>query len=254
MDERHADDSLDAYALGALEPEEAAWVEAHLAQCARCRQLAADARAVANRLPLSVPLVVPPPDLRARVLARVHAVAQADAAAHNPPAATPAPAAEQAPAAPTPETAAPAGGLLGRIFRGRGAGDREARAAAERLALLLATPGAAVWEVPGTAEAPAARARLVGVPDGHEGVLLTVGLRGLPTGSAYQVWFLRGGQPLPNATFRVGHDGVARQIVHTPGPLRDYDVVAITPEPAGGSPAPTGPIVLAGQLGAPGAS
>jgi anti-sigma-K factor RskA len=255
MDERHADDSLDAYALGALEPAEAAWVESHLAQCERCRRLAASARAVADRLPLSVPLVPPPPDLRARVLARVHAVARADAAAHNPPAATLAPAAptltaEQVPAATTPERDAAAGGLLGRIFRGLGGG---ADQAAERLAQLLATPGAAVWEVAGTAEAPEARARLVGVPDGRDGVLVTAGLRSLPAGSAYQVWFLRGGQPLPNATFRVGHDGVARQIVHAPGPLRDYEVVAITPEPAGGSPAPTGPIVLAGQIGAPGA-
>ncbi|HEX9109806.1 MAG TPA: anti-sigma factor, partial [Longimicrobiales bacterium] len=138
-------------------------------------------------------------------------------------------------------------GLLGRIFRGRRGG---ADHAAERLAQLLATPGSAVWEVAGTAEAPQATARLVGLPNGRDAVLVTAGLHRLPAGSAYQVWFLRGGQPLPNATFHVGHDGVARQIVHAPGPLRDYEVVAITPEPAGGSIAPTGPIVLAGQIGA----
>jgi anti-sigma-K factor RskA len=241
MDERHADDSLDAYALGSLEPEEAAWVEAHLAQCERCRQAAVAARAVADRLPLSVPLVAPPPDLRARVLARVHAAAQADGPHQAPGRAVPETTPETAP-----EQPGPSGGLLGRLFSPRRGSGGEA---AERLAQLLAAPGAAVWEVAGTAEAPEARARLVGLPDGRAGVLLAAGLRRLPAGSEYQVWFLRGGRPLPNATFRVGHDGVARQVVQAPGPLRDYEVVAITPEPAGGSPAPTGPIVLAGQLG-----
>ncbi|MBA3825090.1 MAG: zf-HC2 domain-containing protein, partial [Ktedonobacterales bacterium] len=72
---RHIDDLLDAYALGALEPYEVAEVEAHLEGCASCRQSAARARATAQHLLLAAPAVQPPAALRAKVLARVHAVA-----------------------------------------------------------------------------------------------------------------------------------------------------------------------------------
>jgi anti-sigma-K factor RskA len=88
----------------------------------------------------------------------------------------------------------------------------------------------------------------VGVPDGRDAVLVASGLHALPPDRAYQVWFLRGGQPTPNAVFSVTHAGHGRRLVHAPGRLRDFDVVAVTPEPASGSPAPTGPIVLAGEL------
>src|SRR5262245_7638948 len=71
MQERHVDDLLEAYALGALEPTEVDFVERHLEHCASCRALAEQLRRLADVLLTVVPQVAPPPALRARVLDRV---------------------------------------------------------------------------------------------------------------------------------------------------------------------------------------
>ena len=70
-------DDLVAYSLGALDPREAAAVEAHAPSCARCtRELEALAPAVAV-LGESVQQFGPPPELRERVLAAVREEAEA---------------------------------------------------------------------------------------------------------------------------------------------------------------------------------
>jgi anti-sigma-K factor RskA len=249
MIEQHADNLIDAYALGALEPDEVAWVEAHLEGCPRCRELARAARGLAATLFFDVPLVEPPADLQQRVLARVqqearqarpHAGADERERATN-----------DSPGGEAPDAAdRRRRGGLHRLLRGLLGEEPGAvtDAAAARLAELLSAPDCQVWLVAGTADAPGANARLVGVPGGHDAVLVASGLQPLPPDRAYQVWFLRGGQPAPNAVFHVARDGHGRQLVHAPGRLSDFEVVAVTPEPANGSPAPTGPIVLAGDL------
>lgn len=250
MTEQHADNLLDAYALGALEPDEVAWVEAHLEICPACQELARAARAQANALLFDFPLVEPPAELRHHVLARVRReMRQAAGDRHHP--------GDTGDAGEHPAEAAPAEMPGGRRVRGLhrllrallgeepGTGTDEAAA---RLVEFLSAPDCRLWDIAGTADAPGASARLVGVPDGRDAVLVASGLHALPPDRAYQVWFLRGGQPTPNAVFSVTHAGHGRRLVQAPGRLRDFDVVAVTPEPASGSPAPTGPIVLAGEL------
>ncbi|HEV7125819.1 MAG TPA: anti-sigma factor [Ktedonobacterales bacterium] len=237
MDEQHADNLIDAYALGALEADEVAEVESHLEVCPRCQALARAARASAQALLYATPLVEPPLDLRHSVLARVHQIATAESSTDT--------------GIPDgPPNAITAGGL-GRWFRTLLRDDPTQRDEASfRLAQLMSDPTCQVWQVGGTADAPGASARLVGTPSGREAVILTSGLHALPPDRAYQVWFLRGGQPIPNAVFHVARGGRGRQVVHAPTRLNDDLTVAVTPEPAAGSPAPTGPIVLMGQLSA----
>jgi anti-sigma-K factor RskA len=79
-------------------------------------------------------------------------------------------------------------------------------------------------------------------------VLVTNGLHAPAAGQAYQVWFLSGGQLVPNSLFTVGRAGQAASVLRVGTPLQRYDNVAVTPEPFGGSPAPTSHIVLAGSL------
>jgi hypothetical protein len=70
------DERLEAYALGALEPEERADVERHLAGCADCRARVRELEAAAHRLPQALAAVSPlepPADLERRVLAGVRA-------------------------------------------------------------------------------------------------------------------------------------------------------------------------------------
>jgi anti-sigma-K factor RskA len=233
MNEQHVDELLEAYALGALEPDEARAVEAHLAGCARCRALADAARETAAALAYAAPLFDPPASLRARVLARVHEVATEERALW--------PGRSESGGAPR------RGRLLSILGRGRSENEPN-DALAEEIKQLLANPESAVWEISGTPEAPAARARLIGIPSRGEAVLVTTGLQPLAPNRAYQVWFLQGGQPAPSTTFSTPSTGPARIRVRAPERIERFDTIAITPEPAGGSPAPTGPIVLVGQL------
>jgi anti-sigma-K factor RskA len=60
------------------------------------------------------------------------------------------------------------------------------------------------------------------------------------------VWVIRNGQPASAAVLRPGAEG--QQKVELEQPLSGAQTVAVSVEPAGGSPSPTGPIVLAGNL------
>ncbi|MGH7729430.1 MAG: anti-sigma factor, partial [Vulcanimicrobiaceae bacterium] len=62
---RHIEDAAELYALGALEPDEAAQVEAHLASgCDDCaRRVGRAERMVAEMEAAHVPQVAPPPEL-----------------------------------------------------------------------------------------------------------------------------------------------------------------------------------------------
>jgi len=237
MQERHVDDLVDAYILDALEPDEVDFVESHLEGCERCRALVAEARVTRDALLMSPPLATPPPALRARVLARI----AEEVVATHPSERRPVP--TQQPQSPASDSA------FQRFMRSvLGGGDREERQAEKLLHELLSDPQSIVWKVGGTERAPGASGKLVGSPDLREAVLVVSGLDEPPQGHEYQVWFLRGGTPVPNSLFRVDRHGRATPIVRVSAPLPDFDTVAITPEPFGGSPGPTGPIVMAGSL------
>jgi anti-sigma-K factor RskA/putative zinc finger protein len=74
-----------AWALGALDPEEAERFPAHLQSCGGCRIAVAEFEQVARALAHPPPAVEPPPDLQARTLASVRwAVVSAKRAQENP--------------------------------------------------------------------------------------------------------------------------------------------------------------------------
>ncbi|WIG59583.1 MAG: hypothetical protein OJF49_002330 [Ktedonobacterales bacterium] len=223
--ETHVDDLIDAFVLGALEPEEVAAVDLHVEGCARCRALLAQARASADLLLLAAPQVATPPALRVRVLARVRAEAASARAAGD------------------------AARDVVRAVPGGEADEDAADLAGELLRDLLAEPDCVIVNVPGTEHAAGASARFVGARSRREGVLLTAGLGPLAADKAYQVWFLRGGEPQPNALFAIDPHGHGASVVRTSEPLLDFDTLAVTPEPLTGSAGPTGPVVLAGELG-----
>lgn len=255
MAHEHVDDLIDAYALGALEPAEVERVERHLEGCAACQALLDSARAVTDDLLVAVPQVAPPSALRARVLDRIRA--EKAAAEHEAAPSTSATGATDghrvtpdAEGPPAPEEGGQRRGGLGHLLRALFGGEPEADEAATSRVLrdLLLEPDVVIVPVAGTENAAAgAGARFVASPARGTGVFLAHGLRPLDAQHAYQVWLLRGGTPLPNVLFRVGRSGRGAGIVRHE-PRMDFDVVAVTPEPAGGSPGPTGPIVLAGEI------
>lgn len=255
----HVTDLIPAYALGALEPDEVDTVERHLAGCAECTAELQRMRRVAETL-LAAPTLDPgagaPPALRQRILDRVRAIqAEGQPGAGAPTLGQtqpPTPLASEPPAG----NARGWGGLGSRIraLFGQSAGDEAALyhptgdPELDRILLdLLLDPTCAVVSAAGAAE-PGAFARLVTTPTSQTGVLLTNGLRTPAAGKAYQIWLLRDGQPVPNALFTTDHHGRGASVVRASGPVLTFDTVAVTPEPAGGSSGPTGPIVLAGAL------
>src|SRR6266511_2070203 len=71
MDCEQIREKLEAYALGALDADEQARVEQHLAECAECRQLAAEYAETVNRLPQALATASPltlPASLKDRVV------------------------------------------------------------------------------------------------------------------------------------------------------------------------------------------
>lgn len=248
MQEPHVTDLIPAYVLGALEPEEVDLVERHLEGCAACSAELRIQRRVAEELLVAATQRSAPPQVRERLLEQIRALSAAPSESGASPAA--AAEAEQAPQAPPP----PAPRSSNRIARawqaafgraGASTGDDEADQA---LRDLMLDPESIVIAVSGTQDAPAASARLIASPQRSKAVLLASGLKAPGAGRAYQIWFLRDGQPVPNALFVVDRRGRGLSLATLGAPLGSFDTVAVTPEPESGSPSPTGPIVLAGAL------
>jgi anti-sigma-K factor RskA len=243
----HVVDEIDAYALGILEDDEVARVETHLATCQECQSLLRQAREVVGFLALAPRQVAPPARLKQRILARIAQEERGGGSqASTPTLDLPGGASEI-----TPERQ----GLLDALRQflpGRrpiqtpGTADEQHQL--QDIMRLLRASRPAVWELPGTPEAPQARARLLGSPDEHLAVLIVSGLEALPPERDYQLWFLREGKPVGGAVFDVQRNGEGQVLVHAPRQLGYYDLAAITPEPAGGSPGPTGPIMIAGEI------
>ena len=69
-------------------------------------------------------------------------------------------------------------------------------------------------------------------------------------GRTYELWFVTADQrKVPAATFDVGADGDASLVVKPPKELGAIALAAVTEEPSGGVPQPTGAILLVGKLG-----
>jgi hypothetical protein len=95
-----------------------------------------------------------------------------------------------------------------------------------------------------TGHGPAAGARVYVyvTPDGRRWAVAAHGLSAEPAGSDYQVWFLVGEQPLSAGCFnlRDGKPVVSMALA----PPANATGAAVSIEPRGGSPRPTGPVVL----------
>jgi anti-sigma-K factor RskA len=82
----------------------------------------------------------------------------------------------------------------------------------------------------------------------HEAVVHGFRLKPVPTGKAYQLWFIKDGAPVPSVTFRPSADGTAR-MAGVPVPEGStVSGAAVTIEPQAGSAKPTSPIVMSGSL------
>ncbi|MFN8634768.1 MAG: anti-sigma factor [Chloroflexota bacterium] len=113
------------------------------------------------------------------------------------------------------------------------------------LELLSRLPGGQLLALRGTV-IPSASARLYVVDNGRRAELTVDALPPLLPGRVYQLWFAEPNQPARSGgTFGVDPRGDTAVRVTVPTPLERVREVAITQEPAPGSPAPTGVQLLA---------
>jgi anti-sigma-K factor RskA len=219
-----------AYALHALEEDEARAFEEHLTGCRRCQDDLQSFREVVEALPAAAPRLTPAPELKQRVLAGVHA----DAAPRSGSPAAPASVRER------PRSRRPSG--LSPLLR-----PQIAVAAAAAVAVLVVVglltlgSGSSTRTYAGVVHASGASASVV--RSGNNGQLRFARMPAPPPGRIYQVWLQHGsGSPQPTRTLFATRTGS----VAVRGSLRGVRAVLVTAEPRpNGSPAPTrAPIIV----------
>ena len=271
-----------AYTLGALDEAARARFEAHAAVCPECLREAAAFREVADRLALAVPQVAPPRYLAERLLARARDLVPGLVGAAAPSVRESIPLLAAAPGAPL--LAAPP---AARQARRRWAWSLRAERASFALAgvslavsLLIALagtsyafasqqqlqqtaqsaaqlaetlqlmyqPGTITKLLNGTELSPQAKGRLWMVPDAPQAVIMTYDLPPLAAGESYQCWLTDDDKRANGGVFRVDGRGRGYLMVKAPDAMYRYRWVGVTKEPARGSPHPTGPRLLRGEL------
>jgi anti-sigma-K factor RskA len=211
MGDEAVHDLTAAYALDALEPEEARGYEEHLAGCERCREELASLQGAAGALAYAAPPARPPEELRGRILAAARA--------------------ERPNVVP---------------LQASGPHVRHYRWIASVAVAACAVVGLAVWNVSLHNRLDRAQEALRGVPltgatgsvvvSGGNGALVVSNLAPAPTGKTYEAWVIKGGRASPAGTFGGGGRTIVFRLTR---PLPAGAVVAVTLEPSGGVEQPT---------------
>jgi anti-sigma-K factor RskA len=108
---------------------------------------------------------------------------------------------------------------------------------------LLTSADTHMAKLAGTDVAPTAHAMLAYDKNGHA-MLMAKGLPTAPAGKAYQLWYIAGGKPMPGKMLITDNAGNLVLEDQIPAAALSGAVFAITLEPEGGMPAPTGKIYL----------
>ena len=230
-------DDLAAYALGALDRDDAAELERHLDGCESCMARLRWLDPAVGLLPAAVPQLTPPDSLRENLIATVRA--------------------EAAPVAPSASEPDRLGDRLRRWWRGlAGAVWRPATAFA---VLILLVAGIATGYLvrgadessseffpakpaPGTTDVSATLERT-----GDAAILHVNSMPELDRRHVYEVWVQRAGVMEPRNTFVLKRDGSAEAAI--PGPFEGANAVFVTAEPRPGTNKPTTTPLLSAPLG-----
>ena len=234
---------LAAFALGALEIDEAIEVEAHVQSCAACREVLRDYQAVSDDLMTAMPPVMPPASVRAKLLARTAPPSQKPGASGRWRALLP----HLIP------VAAVVGVLVLLIININLLRQTSQMAQAqEQMAQQNQTyqTAFALLTYPGSEVAVIDDGNIYGTliydPDGKVAVLNVWGLDELPEGQDYQVWLIEADETrISGGVFQASDElGYSSFVIESPNSLETFVGIGVTIEPEGGSPGPTGPRVF----------
>ena len=124
---------------------------------------------------------------------------------------------------------------------------RDLVASRETLAQVIA-PNVRAIAITGTPVQPEAHGKLIADPGGNSALLVTSDLKPLPPEQVYQFWLIRGDVPVSGGLFTVDTGGRGILRVESDEAVESFDAIGVSIEPVGGSPQPTGPIVMLGKL------
>lgn len=232
------------YAMGALDGDDRARFEAHLAEgCPECEAVLREAGEAFAALARETPPAVPPPRVKEVLMRRV-APAVSSAPRSSPVrrrlrwlAAT---------AAAVIAVAAFTGAFVAARYEARLGEMARELAAIHEVTELLRDPATRLVTLRGLDPAPQGLAHVVW-NDRTGGRIFITNLTPAPPGKAYELWTIGEGAPRPAGLVPVYASGTgSRRVEPVPGgePVK---VFAVTLEPAGGVPAPTGPMILASK-------
>jgi len=230
----HVLDSLPAYALHALEEDEARLVAEHLSICYRCRAELQAFERVAGQLSLAVPEARPSAALKPRLMERIR---------------------ELSPRRSQPvrwrfaQRLVPVGAILAlSLIIALAVSNLLLWQKLNDLEVLAGPLGMRAIALQNTGAAPGASGFVVISEDGENGVLVVDELPLLDPQREYQLWLVGEERSTSGAVFSVDESGYRGVRIVAPQSLLLYSGVYITVEPAGGSTSPTGEQVLDGSL------
>lgn len=258
MSRSHAElqELVSGYVLDILEPDERRTFDAHLYKCAECTAEVSSLRTAAHALARSLPERAPPLELRERVLASARG-------AERPPgtALSPTSWADRRLWLPGAAVILIALGTgiygshihvetrLAALAERAEVSDREVAAAARvatearRAMEIVAAPDAIRFDLQGQGTAARAAGRAWWSPQ-HGVVFTGTNLPGPPPGMCHQLWMLTVGRSQSLGTLPQSGDGLS--VFDPPLQIPPSATLVLTVEPTGGSPAPSGPSILAG--------
>jgi anti-sigma-K factor RskA len=249
------------YALGALDGDERAQFEQHLAGgCDVCEETLRESAETLAALARTEPPAIPPPGVKDALLRRIEATTPVQRERPQRRRLVWAVAALAAMIA----GAAFTGTFVASRYEGRlGQMAREAAALRERVqrdeaALreqiavyqgavdLLRDPATQVVTLHGLGPSPEATGRVIWNPTSG-GHVFVANLPAAPAGSAYEMWTIGDGAPQPAGLFKVDASGRGTHRIAAVEDGKPVKVFAVTLEPEAGVSAPTGPMVLASK-------
>ena len=239
-----------AYALHALDAEEATAFEAQMAESEATRNEATELADTAVLLGLAVDPVTPPASLKASIMAQLASTPQLE----REPVAVPSPDARFSGRAESKAQARwfqrPVNAIVGiaaavALIIGGGvavnaiSSNVTQSAAANQLAAIQAASDSTSLK---GSVAGGGQATLVYASSLKSAALIVEGMNTLPADKVYELWYINDKGARPAGTFTVGADGKMWQVLE--GDMSHGDAVGVTVEPHGGSATPTTDPVL----------
>jgi len=243
-----------AYAMDAISEQDRVRFERHLAGCQECTQEIASLREATARLGAAA-AVAPPPGLKERVMAAAAMTRQQPPATAEPDAPARAGAAARAGTwlrslawpgrlAVTAAAAAAVAVLAIAVVFGVSNGSirqqlSQAQASSQQIAAVLTAKDARMMTGP---VAGGGTATIVMSGSRQALVFTAAGLHALPDSHGYELWLIGPAGTRPVGMLPPGRHGMTGPVIASG--LRGGDRLALTPEPAGGTSAPTAPMML----------